>query len=401
MGSYSNLGLYEPTPGDPSVADVWGTILNTNDQILDNAISGVLTKTVAGNANVVLTSSPGAADEDPNSAFIFTGALTGNIVVLWPLGKTRRFVVTNNTTGAFTLSLGVNNGSGQPQGTTVQIPQGSTSTFSSDGTNVASAPAAPGGTASGDLSGSYPGPVVSGIQGKAVSSTAPVDQQVLRWGAKNSLYVPASALPWAVATGSVDAIDAAYAPTVNALYDGLTLSFRSLGGNVSNAPTFSPDTLTAAPITARGGLALLPGDTAGEPVVRYDLGSNRWELLNPQAVPYDFAFNAGLESNGSWQSIAVQTYSEVVAPRAMTAIGEQLYMGTAPQGTPAIFDILKNGVSIYATKPQVAVGQNAGTAGVLNGTVTFAAGDRITFTCTQVGSTTAGAEALFTLKAAT
>lgn len=137
MGSFtSNIGLSQPTPGDPAVANLWGGILNTNFGLIDNAIAGLLSKSVAGSANVVLTVSNGSTDEARYKGFIFTGVLTGNINVLWPGGVTGFFMVKNSTTGAFTLSLGVNNGSGLPVGSTSAIAQGATGIFYSDGTNV-------------------------------------------------------------------------------------------------------------------------------------------------------------------------------------------------------------------------------------------------------------------------
>lgn len=115
-------------------------------------------------------------------------------------------------------------------------------------------------------------------------------------------------------------------------------------------------------------------------------------------IPYDVAFIAGLQSDGTFANLAVQTYGELVIARALTIVGEQLYMDTAPTGAAAIFDIMKNGTSCYTTiKPQCAISANSGTAGVLT-TTTFAAGDRVTFKCTQKGSTITGAGVRFTLK---
>lgn len=130
------MSLIQPTPFDPAVANVWGTLLNTNFALLDSAVAGFLVLDVSGNSNVVLTQSNGAADQERNIFFNFTGTLTGNINVLFPNSKTKLFAVRNGTSGAFTLSVGVNNGSGSPAGSAALIPQSGILLLVSDGTNV-------------------------------------------------------------------------------------------------------------------------------------------------------------------------------------------------------------------------------------------------------------------------
>lgn len=49
----------------------------------------------------------------------------------------------------------------------------------------------PTGTASGDLSGTYPSPSVDGLQGRSVSAAAPSDGQVLSWDAGGAAWTPA------------------------------------------------------------------------------------------------------------------------------------------------------------------------------------------------------------------
>lgn len=138
MTTYSpNSGAPLQTPGDPAVANIWGTGLNSGVSIFDLAVGGTLSLSVAGASNVVLTNTPGAVGQSLNSNFIFTGALTGNIIVFWPLGLGRNFSVTNSTTGAYTLTCAVNNGSGSADGNTVAVAQSATALLSSDGTNIA------------------------------------------------------------------------------------------------------------------------------------------------------------------------------------------------------------------------------------------------------------------------
>lgn len=129
-----NLQLENPAIG----ATGWGTSENTSRTLVDNYVAGIETLSVAGSANVVLTSVPGGADESRWSHFVLNGALTGNVIVLFPNGLTRSFSVNNATSGSFTLAIGVSNGSGGAAGATVVVPPNLTVYLLSDGTNVKS-----------------------------------------------------------------------------------------------------------------------------------------------------------------------------------------------------------------------------------------------------------------------
>jgi hypothetical protein len=134
--AYTNLGFFQPVPNDPAVANIWGTLLNTNDTLIDGNLAGILNLSVAGSSNVVLTFTPGSATQTTKMVFNLTGVLTGNIYVLFPAGVTKPFIVQNNATGAFSLSIGVNNGSGGPASSTVTVPQAGTVLCYSDGINI-------------------------------------------------------------------------------------------------------------------------------------------------------------------------------------------------------------------------------------------------------------------------
>ena len=97
------------------------------------------------------------------------------------------------------------------------------------------------------------------------------------------------------------------------------------------------------------------------------------------------------------ENITAATYGELVMARAGTFLGESAYIDTAPTGSTAIVDILKNGTTIYSTKPTFAISSTTATAGVLSVT-TFAANDRITFKVTSIGSSEAGEGLRFTLR---
>ena len=128
-------------------------------------------------------------------------------------------------------------------------------------------------------------------------------------------------------------------------------------------------------------------------------GDNAWStdgsgLLN---LPYDVAFNAGYDADMVKEDITVAKYGELVMARAGTFLGENGFIDTPATGATAIVDVLKNGTTIYSTKPTFAIASNTAAAGVLSVT-SFAAGDRITFKITQKGSTEAGEGLRFTLR---
>lgn len=137
MPSYSgNILLIEPTVNSTVDANLWGGYLNTDMQLVDDYTAGTLVLSVAGNANVQLTSTQGASDQSRRARYSFTGILTGNITVFWPNALGRMFSVANNTTGAFTLTCASDNGSGSPAGTTVVIPQGGEKMLGTNGTDM-------------------------------------------------------------------------------------------------------------------------------------------------------------------------------------------------------------------------------------------------------------------------
>jgi hypothetical protein len=132
-----NIGLLEITPGDPAYRNSWGTGLNDGVfGLVDDYTAGQTSKAIGGTGDVVLTYTDGASCEARSSHFIFTGILTGNRTVFWPASHELNFSVSNQTTGAFTLTLAAGSG-GVPAGTTQTISNGGViQNFRSDGTNI-------------------------------------------------------------------------------------------------------------------------------------------------------------------------------------------------------------------------------------------------------------------------
>lgn len=93
-----------------------------------------------------------------------------------------------------------------------------------------------------------------------------------------------TSVPWCIATGSGDAIVAAFAPAIVALTDGLLLNFRSPGANSIGAPTIDVNALGPQPIKKWGNSNLnakdIPAANA-EVQVRWNNGGAYFELMAP------------------------------------------------------------------------------------------------------------------------
>ena len=86
-------------------ANTWGQNTNTNLQTIDAFNAGYLSKSVAGSADVTLTTNNAdPTAEASNRVIEFTGALTGDIKVFVPAVE-NNYIFFNNTTGSQTLTV--------------------------------------------------------------------------------------------------------------------------------------------------------------------------------------------------------------------------------------------------------------------------------------------------------
>ena len=119
-----------------SNAATWGTNTNNNLEVIDAYANGYVAIDVGGSSNVTLTASDASpTSESSNKVIEFQELLTGNVTVLVP-ARESNYLVYNNTSGSFDLSVGCDNGANGAVGTTATIGQGAYSWIYSDGTNV-------------------------------------------------------------------------------------------------------------------------------------------------------------------------------------------------------------------------------------------------------------------------
>jgi hypothetical protein len=117
-------------------AGTWGTITNTNLQILEQATSGYFTQSIAS-ADLALSLSTFAVSNGKNLYYKFTGTLAANRTVTMPDGAERVFIVedaTARSSSNYTLTVKTVSGTG------VTIPIGAKIVLYSDGTNISSGP---------------------------------------------------------------------------------------------------------------------------------------------------------------------------------------------------------------------------------------------------------------------
>ena len=139
MSVTTNLALNEPAYN--STSPTWDQPLNYNATILDQMFgntTGVSVSTSGSTTytNITAPSATAAGSTSQAMRFNLTGALAANQNVLLPQSVAGMWVVSNNTSGAYTVYLGSNNGSNAAAGTTVSCPQGYSVIVYSDGTNV-------------------------------------------------------------------------------------------------------------------------------------------------------------------------------------------------------------------------------------------------------------------------
>jgi len=132
MASTYTTSLKIQEIGNGEQSGVWGSTTNTNWTLIEQAVAGVQTITMS-NANYTLTNLNGVLDEARNMVLVVQGTNSGIYQVIAPLNQPKMYVVYNNTTGGYAITIGAASGS------VISIPNGVTAQVYTDGTNFYSA----------------------------------------------------------------------------------------------------------------------------------------------------------------------------------------------------------------------------------------------------------------------
>jgi hypothetical protein len=122
----------QPSIGTADTKNTWGTLLNTDMSLVEQAIAGVVTVSVNGLSSLTLTASNGASDQSRPYAIIFTGTPSGSpasCTVTIP-SVIKFGLVQNQAIGTVVLTTGAGN--------TLSLlgPNNGYAPYACDGTNV-------------------------------------------------------------------------------------------------------------------------------------------------------------------------------------------------------------------------------------------------------------------------
>ena len=135
--TFSDLGIELMATGEN--AGTWGTKTNSNLQIVEKAIAGYVEQAVTSGGTTALTITDGDSTESTSVArhavIKLTGTISGNSIVTVPDSIEKVYIVTNGTSGAYTVQFKTASGTG----ITFGVSEKTTRLVYSDGTNIVDA----------------------------------------------------------------------------------------------------------------------------------------------------------------------------------------------------------------------------------------------------------------------
>jgi hypothetical protein len=128
--SYTDLGLELMVTGENS--GTWGDKTNTNLELIQQGFAGYQEVTVNGTGTTTLAITDGTISNGRNAVIKLIGTITGNIIVTIPDTTEKTYIISNGTTGAFTVEFKTVSGTG----VTFSASDKSTKILFADGTNI-------------------------------------------------------------------------------------------------------------------------------------------------------------------------------------------------------------------------------------------------------------------------
>ena len=111
--SYTDLGVELITTGEK--AGLWGSITNTNLQIVEQEVGGYVAKSIAGGAaqtDLAIVDGSTSSSDARNAIIELTGSISGNQIVTIPNSIEKNYVIVNSTVGNHTVQFKTLSGTG-------------------------------------------------------------------------------------------------------------------------------------------------------------------------------------------------------------------------------------------------------------------------------------------------
>jgi|5_EtaG_2_1085323.scaffolds.fasta_scaffold03449_4 hypothetical protein len=321
--SFSDLGLELMATGEN--AGTWGTKTNTNLQIIEKSIAGYVEQAVTSGGTTALSITDGDTTESTSVArhavIKLTGTITGNSIVTVPDSIEKVYIVTNGTSGAYTVQFKTASGTG----ITFGVSEKTTRLVYSDGTNIVDA----GFGGASDMEGRE---LVLDADGDTTITADTDDQIDIKIAGADDFQFTANT--FTAQSGSTIAAQALTATTITA------------SGIVKTDDTTEATSTTDGSLQTDGGLSVAKDAVFGDDV----------KLLSDSAV-----LNFGADSDVSLTHVA-DTALLLNAAMRLQFRDSGLYIGSNADGD---LDIVSDGTAVDSINLESAGGitLDAGTAG--------------------------------------